>query len=88
MHKADGEHVFLRVHSMVGLIPLLAVETIEPRTMEKLAGFCETAGVVSGQSAGAVQVRGVVDGGGKADRRLFSVVNAGPAAVAVDADAG
>jgi hypothetical protein len=35
----DGRRVPLKVRSMVGLIPLFAVETIEPWTMERLPGF-------------------------------------------------
>jgi hypothetical protein len=39
LHMPGGEHVPLKVRSMVGLIPLFAVETIEPSIMEKLGGF-------------------------------------------------
>ena len=39
LHKSDGESIFLKVRSMVGLIPLLAVETMEPDTMERLPDF-------------------------------------------------
>ncbi len=35
----DGKARLLKVRSMVGLIPLFAVETIEPQTLEKLPGF-------------------------------------------------
>ena len=35
----DGQHVPLRVRSLVGLAPLFAVETLEPETMEKLPKF-------------------------------------------------
>lgn len=35
----SGEHIDLKVRSLVGLIPLLAVTTIEQKTMEKLEGF-------------------------------------------------
>ncbi|OGL14930.1 MAG: glucosidase [Candidatus Rokubacteria bacterium RIFCSPLOWO2_12_FULL_71_22] len=36
---ADGHHCRLKVRSMVGLIPLFAVETLEPDIVEKLPGF-------------------------------------------------
>ncbi|HUY83893.1 MAG TPA: hypothetical protein VMU86_04925, partial [Steroidobacteraceae bacterium] len=36
---ADGRHRRLRVRSMVGLIPLFAVETLEPELLDKLPGF-------------------------------------------------
>ncbi len=35
----DGMMVTLRVRSLVGLIPLLAVETLEPEVLERLPGF-------------------------------------------------
>jgi hypothetical protein len=35
----DGNHLPLKVRSMVGLIPLFAVETLEPALCEKLQGF-------------------------------------------------
>ena len=41
----------LKVRSMVGLIPLFAVETLEPELLEKLPGFHSAAGVVSRASA-------------------------------------
>jgi hypothetical protein len=39
LHLPGGEHVPLKVRSMVGLIPLFAVETLEPEIMERLPGF-------------------------------------------------
>ncbi len=35
----DGRSMLLRVRSMVGLIPLFAVDTMEPEVIEKLPGF-------------------------------------------------
>ena len=35
----DGQRTPLRVRSMVGLIPLFAVETLDPELIEKLPGF-------------------------------------------------
>ncbi|HVO43667.1 MAG TPA: hypothetical protein VMT34_13640, partial [Aggregatilineales bacterium] len=35
----NGEAIPLRVRSLVGLIPLLAVETIEPQTLDAMPGF-------------------------------------------------
>jgi hypothetical protein len=35
----NGWHSFMKVRSMVGLIPLFAVETLEPEIVEKLPGF-------------------------------------------------
>jgi hypothetical protein len=39
LHRPDGSHYPLRVRSMVGLIPLFAVETLEPEIVDKLPGF-------------------------------------------------
>jgi len=39
LHFPSGENVRLKVRSLVGLIPLLAVETIEPALLEMLPGF-------------------------------------------------
>ena len=39
LHMPDGGHVPLKIRSMVGLIPLFAVETLEPELIDKLPGF-------------------------------------------------
>lgn len=39
LHLPDGTHRRLKVHSMVGLIPLFAVATLEEDQLEKLEGF-------------------------------------------------
>jgi hypothetical protein len=39
LHMSDGRHLPLKLRSMVGLIPLFAVETLEPRIVDKLEGF-------------------------------------------------
>jgi len=39
LHAPDGDTRTLRVRSLVGLIPLLAVETIEPELLEQVPGF-------------------------------------------------
>ena len=39
LNLPDGEMVPLKVRSMVGLIPLFAVETLEPDLLEKVPGF-------------------------------------------------
>jgi hypothetical protein len=41
LHLPDGREQPLKLRSLVGLIPLLAVETIEPDILEKLPGFRE-----------------------------------------------
>jgi hypothetical protein len=39
LHLPDGGHIPLKVRSMVGLIPLFAVTTIEPELLERLPEF-------------------------------------------------
>lgn len=39
LHLPDGQRIRLKVRSMVGLIPLFAVMTLEPAMLEKLPGF-------------------------------------------------
>jgi len=39
LHTPDGRYFPLRVRSLVGLMPLLAVETIEPELLEAMPGF-------------------------------------------------
>ncbi|MBZ5564431.1 MAG: glucosidase [Acidobacteriia bacterium] len=39
LHLPNDEHHFLKVRSMVGLIPLFAVETLEPEQLDQLPGF-------------------------------------------------
>ncbi len=41
LHLPDGRHERLRVRSMVGLIPMYAVEVIDAELLEKLPGFAE-----------------------------------------------
>ncbi len=39
LHLPNGDHYPLKVRSMVGLIPLFAVETLEPELLDRLPGF-------------------------------------------------
>jgi hypothetical protein len=39
LHLPDNRQITLKVRSMVGLIPLFAIETIEPETLEMLPNF-------------------------------------------------
>ncbi|MGB8321735.1 MAG: hypothetical protein WCE52_02120, partial [Candidatus Acidiferrum sp.] len=39
LHLPDGQEYSLRIRSMVGLIPLFAVETLEPEIVNRLPGF-------------------------------------------------
>jgi hypothetical protein len=39
LHVSDGEHIPMRIRSVVGLVPLFAVQTLEPGLMERLPNF-------------------------------------------------
>src|SRR5215467_158728 len=39
LHLPNGEEHFLKIRSMVGLLPLFAVETLEPEIVDRLPGF-------------------------------------------------
>jgi hypothetical protein len=39
LHLSDARHVFMKVRSMVGLIPLFAVQTLEPEIVNSFPGF-------------------------------------------------
>jgi hypothetical protein len=39
LHLPSGDHIPMRVRSMVGLIPLFAVETLDSEVVDKLPGF-------------------------------------------------
>ena len=39
LHLPDGQNIPMKVRSLVGLVPLFAVETLEPETLERLPEF-------------------------------------------------
>jgi len=39
LHSVDGSHMHLKIHSIVGLIPLLAVATFEEDQLDRMKGF-------------------------------------------------
>jgi hypothetical protein len=75
LHLPDGKRMPLQVRSMVGLIPLFAVETLEPELLDRLPGFkrrlewfIENRPDLIGNVA-CMRTRGM------AERRLLSVVD-------------
>jgi hypothetical protein len=75
LHTPSGEHVPMKIRSMVGLIPLFAVESLEPATVDKLVGFkrrMEWFIENRKDLAGNVPCMNVP---GEGQRRLLSVVN-------------
>ena len=39
LHVSDGEHIPMRIRSIVGLVPITAVQTLEPGLMQRLPNF-------------------------------------------------
>ncbi len=73
----NGDHQFLRVRSMVGLIPLLAVETIEADLLDALPQFRARLDWFLAHRPDLCANVAPVMQPGRQDRRLFAVVNAG-----------
>jgi hypothetical protein len=76
LHTPEAGHQPMRVRSMVGLIPLFAVETLEPELLERLPGFKR-------RLEWFVQNRPELTSGiasmhkrGQGERRLLSIVDA------------
>jgi hypothetical protein len=67
---------YLRVRSLVGLIPLLAVETIDAELLEKLPGFRGRLEWFLANRPDLVGDAASVTRVGEADRRLFALVSA------------
>jgi hypothetical protein len=76
MHKSSGEHLFLRVRSMVGLIPLLAVETIDEEVMHRLPEFGRRLEWFMSNRPDMCANVASVTAIGQMNRRLFSIVDA------------
>ncbi|HZZ42537.1 MAG TPA: hypothetical protein VFE58_06345 [Tepidisphaeraceae bacterium] len=75
IHKSDGQHLFVPVRSMVGLIPLLAVETIEADTLQRLPDFAQRLDWFLTNRPELCATVASVARTGQSDRRLFSIVN-------------
>jgi hypothetical protein len=75
LHTRDGHHIPLRVHSMVGLIPLFAVETLEPEMLENLPGFRRRLEWFINNRPDLTGNVASMETPGRKQRRLLSVVN-------------
>jgi hypothetical protein len=76
LRLAGGSKAYIRVRSMVGLIPLLAVETIDPELLDRLPGFHERLTWFLRNRADLVGDAASVTRTGEKDRRLFAIVSA------------
>jgi hypothetical protein len=75
LHTRDGSHIPMRVHSMVGLIPLFAVETLEPEMLENLPGFRRRMEWFIKNRPDLTGNVASMETPGRKQRRLLSVVN-------------
>ena len=75
LHLPNGERHYLKVRSLVGLIPLLAVETMEQDIVDKLPGFKRRMQWFIDNHPDAANHIEVAEVKGKGTRRLLSLVN-------------
>ena len=74
LHLPDGERRPLKVRSMVGLIPLFAVETIEPEMLDRLPAFKRRMEWFIGNRPDLTQHVACMRTPGNEERRLLAVV--------------
>ena len=55
LHLPNDENIPLRIRSMVGLIPLFAVETLEETLLDKMPNFKRRTGLVFGKPTGIIR---------------------------------
>jgi len=75
LHLPDGQHYFLKVRSMVGLIPLYAVETLEPEHLDRLPGFKRRLEWFIDHRPDLTRNLACMRTPGRAERRLLSIVD-------------
>ncbi|HET7218096.1 MAG TPA: hypothetical protein VFJ02_08605 [Vicinamibacterales bacterium] len=75
LHLPDGERRPLKIRSMVGLIPLFAVETLEPDLLARLQGFRRRMEWFIDNRPDLISNVACMRTRGRAERRLLSVVN-------------
>jgi hypothetical protein len=71
----NGDEHFMRIRSMVGLIPLFAVETLEPEVIDKLPGFKRRMQWFIDNHAGLPEHLESTQRSARGIRRLLSLVN-------------
>jgi hypothetical protein len=76
LHMADGTTRPLKVRSMVGLIPLFAVETLEPEVLNRLEGFTRRLEWFVDNRPDLTEGVACMRSPGRSARRLLSVVDA------------
>src|SRR6266513_1841195 len=75
LHTPSNGHIPLKIRSMVGLIPLFAVETIEPRICDRLEGFKRRLEWFVEHRKDLTHNVACMHTPGEGDRRLLSIVD-------------
>ena len=75
LHLPHGKSLPMKVRSMVGLIPLFAVETLEPETLDQLGDFKRRLDWFINNRSDLTANVACMRTPGNAERRLLSVVN-------------
>ncbi|WP_019503674.1 glucosidase [Pleurocapsa sp. PCC 7319] len=75
LHLPNGENIDLKVRSLVGLIPLFAVTTIEQKTLDKLPRFKKRVEWFINQRPQLSRNLACMEGCDNNSRRLLAVVN-------------
>jgi len=75
LHLPNGERHYLKVRSLVGLIPLLAVETLEQDIVDKLPGFKRRMQWFIDNHPDVANHVEISEAPGQGTRRLLSLVN-------------
>jgi hypothetical protein len=75
LHAENGDQFPLKVRSMVGLIPLFAVETLEPEVLAKLPGFKKRLEWFIDNRPDLTEHTACMRTPGREERRLLSIVN-------------
>jgi hypothetical protein len=74
LHLPDGRRLPMKVRSMVGLIPLFAVETLEPEALKRLPGFTRRLDWFIAHRPDLTDNVACMRTPGRGERRLLSVV--------------
>ncbi len=77
LHTPDDRHVPLGVRSIVGLVPLFAVETLEPRILNRLTGFKRRLDWFIQNRPDLTKNVACMETKGQGERLLLSIVDAG-----------
>ncbi|HEY0320345.1 MAG TPA: hypothetical protein VGC66_05180 [Pyrinomonadaceae bacterium] len=75
LHLGDDNNFPMKVRSMVGLIPLFAVETLEPETLDQLPGFKKRLEWFIDNRPDLIESVACMRTPGQKERRLLSIVN-------------